>query len=389
MRNPRPTAHRLAFGAALRRLTLTTALLYCFATAALALIWTLQPTGPWWLMLSNLFAPVLFLPLALVAPLVLLTRSRPLAAAAVLPVATFLALFGGLLLPKQPPALPGTPLRVMSFNQLFSNPDTEGVIATLRDSRADVIALQELSPGVALRMAALREQYPYQALLPDPADSAGGLALLSRYPMVAQNGSGDFPYQTAALQVGAQTLTLINAHPSVPQIKLRRLGRLPLVLDYNTARRDEQIALVLDLALRSQHPVILIGDFNAGEREPVYAALAAQLRDAFRETSTGFGFTFPNGLVDERVPTPFPVVRLDYVWTRGAMAPVAARVDCRNSGADHCALHAELRITPNEGATAAAPRGIMDDEPTAPAGRVLIKRLTQPFLSGGDRYGRR
>ncbi|HEU4323714.1 MAG TPA: endonuclease/exonuclease/phosphatase family protein [Roseiflexaceae bacterium] len=368
MGNARPIARRLALtatlrrkalAAALRRLALTTALLYCFATTALALVWTLQPTGPWWLVLTNLFAPVLFLPLMLVVPLALLTRSRTLAAAVTLPTVTFLALFGGLLLPKQPPTPPGTPLRVMSFNQLFSNPDTEGVIASLRDSQADIIALQELSPSVAQHVADLHEQYPYQALLPDPADSAGGLALLSRYPMTVQNSAGDFPYQIAALQVGAQTLTLINAHPNVPDIDLGRLGRLPLLLGYSTERRDRQIAQMLDLALRSHHPVILLGDLNAGEREPIYADLAAQMRDAFRETSAGFGFTFPNGLVDIRVPAPFPVVRLDYVWTRGPIAPVAAWVDCRNTSADHCALHAELRITPSDGATASTPRGII------------------------------
>jgi hypothetical protein len=91
-------------------------------------------------------------------------------------------------------------------------------------------------------------------------------------------------------------------------------------------------------------PLIVIGDFNTGDREPRYAQLAARMHDAFRETNRGFGFTFPDHKRMGPVTFTFPLVRIDYIWSKGGALPAAAHVECNNIGADHCFLIADLRL---------------------------------------------
>jgi endonuclease/exonuclease/phosphatase (EEP) superfamily protein YafD len=332
----------------LRRLGVGLALIYCLGSVALALLWTFVPRGPWWLGLANLFAPHLFLPLLLVLPAALALRSWPLRGAALLSLAAFLALFGGLLLPRSPLASSGTPLRVMTFNHLFSNPEVGGVTAALRGSQADLVALQELSPAVAQSVwDNLLDRYPYQVLLPDRDGGAGGIGLLSRYPLVPRPVQTDFPMQVATLELPGQSVTVINVHPSIPQVHYRRIRRLldlPVITGYEADRREGQLAAILAQIDRTGGPLIVLGDFNTGDREASYAAFAARLRDAYRATSDGFGFTFPNRHAVERLPVPFPLVRIDYIWTSPSVAPVSTRVDCADTGSDHCSLVAELRV---------------------------------------------
>ncbi|NJO84852.1 MAG: hypothetical protein HC828_20200 [Blastochloris sp.] len=104
----------------------------------------------------QLFAPFFFLPLLLLLPLGLLVRTRTMLIAVAIPLLLFLFLFGGRFIPHLPVAAasPGG-LRLVTFNQLFSNQQVDVVIDALRASEADVIALQELSPTLA---AAIEQQ---------------------------------------------------------------------------------------------------------------------------------------------------------------------------------------------------------------------------------------
>lgn len=333
----------------LRRLGLGAALAYCLGMVALALLWTLVPRGPWWLALANLFAPHLFLPLLVVLPTALALRSRLLRGGALLALAAFLALFGGLLLPRGPqPAAGGTPLRVMTFNHLFTNAHIPAVVAALRNSQADLIALQELSPLVAnAARRELTDRYPYQVLLPDHDNGADGIGLLSRYPLTVRPLRSDFPMQVASVQLPGQRVTVINVHPSTPQVLYRRVRHLldlPVLTGYATDQRQEQLAAILALVDRAEGPLVVLGDFNTGDREADYAAFAARLQDAYRATSDGFGFTFPNHQRVKRLPVPFPMVRIDYIWTGQGVTPVRTAVECGDTGSDHCSVMADLRV---------------------------------------------
>lgn len=329
-----------------RWLLVATAMLYCIAVVALGLLWTIHPDGRWWLALSNVFALYLFAPLLLIVPAALLLRSRWLRGAALIGLVAFLALFGQRLVPPLGRPAKGAHLRVMTINQLYSNKRVADLIAAIRAQDADIVAIQELSEPVAQAAGQLRHAYPYQFLTPGAEDY--GLGILSRYPLRMAARTHGFVGQRMIADVDGTAITLINVHLNAPQVMTRRLRQfrpVKVVLNYDTSQRARQFPSLLHEIDTVEGPLIVMGDFNTSDREPPYADLAARLHDAYGETAWGFGFTFPNDKRIARLTVPFPLVRIDYVWSRAGIAPVSARVDCDSSGSDHCAVVADLGVS--------------------------------------------
>jgi endonuclease/exonuclease/phosphatase (EEP) superfamily protein YafD len=79
-----------------------------------------------------------------------------------LPLVVFLSLFGARFVPGLgTTADGGTPLRVVTFNQLFLNTNTQNLLTAIRAQGADLVALQELVPPVAEAMERdLKTEYP-------------------------------------------------------------------------------------------------------------------------------------------------------------------------------------------------------------------------------------
>jgi len=334
--------------------------LYTLGMLFLALAWAIAPERTWWIALANILAPHLFLPLLVVVPLALVFRSRAIGSMAALLLAVFLLQSGPRLLPRIVPqatdqAQPAGRLRVVTFNQLFSNRDLPGSLAVLKEQQADIIALQELSTPMVEAIAGdgeLLARYPYRWLL--PAERTSGMGLLSRQPFDQLPASDDVLMQAVGIEVAGQRVTLINAHPIAPALSIDRLAsvawlhdvpllrRLPTVSAYNPRRRNEHLQALLDDIDGREGPLVLLGDLNTADRDPAYHLLAARLRDVYGEVGWGFGNTFPNSRFQGRLPVPFALVRIDYIWTRGGLAPRAARVVCAAAGSDHCMLVADL-----------------------------------------------
>ena len=112
---------------------------------------------------------------------------------------------------------------------------------------------------------------------------------------------------------------------------------------YDLNGRLNQVEGLLDELAPIQGPLIVLGDFNTGDREPGYAAMRAQFRDLFRETTPGFGYTFPYQRRMGPLYIPVPLVRIDYVWARGPLTPLATSIHCI-TGSDHCMIVADLRL---------------------------------------------
>ncbi len=88
-------------------------------------------------------------------------------------------------------------------------------------ANADIVALQELPPAAAAVFEAqLREEYPYQAL--DPQPDYAGQGVLSRFPIVAdsywryQELPGALGHQRVELQIAERRVMLYNVHPMPP-----------------------------------------------------------------------------------------------------------------------------------------------------------------------------
>jgi endonuclease/exonuclease/phosphatase family metal-dependent hydrolase len=88
--------------------------------------------------------------------------------------------------------------------------------------------------------------------------------------------------------------------------------------------------------------LVVAGDLNTLDSEPLYDEIRRDLVDAFRENRWKYGATFPNRVV----VAPGPVVRIDYVLVAPAILPMWAEV-LPASGSDHLAVRAVLRVPPS------------------------------------------
>jgi endonuclease/exonuclease/phosphatase (EEP) superfamily protein YafD len=322
--------------------------LYALALLALYLTWALQLGAgrwPWWLEVGNIFALAAFAPGALLVAAALVLRSRWLRGAALVTLAVFLLQYGSLFAPRQPSASARPGLRVASFNQLASNDQVDAMLGLIRTQHADVVAIQELSHSMARAAERdLSSQYPYQYLT--AGSGHYGLGILSRFPIAEREstlGRG-FNGQRVRIQAPGGPVTLINLHPPAPGLMIGRLrgwGGLPMLAGYYPQRRTAELEAALHAIDGEQGALIVLGDFNMADREPLYGAFAARLTDAVRAQSWGLGFTYPNGRTFRGITLPFPIARIDYVWARG-LAPAAGWTDCSYSGSDHCLVGAEL-----------------------------------------------
>ena len=94
--------------------------------------------------------------------------------------------------------------------------------------------------------------------------------------------------------------------------------------------RDEQAAALIAWldATPASSGAILMGDFNADPGEPAYARLlAAGFRSAYAEANGAEpAVTWPSGLQAPAMDTDGEPACLDYVWLRGAVRSVHARL---------------------------------------------------------------
>ena len=304
----------------------------------LALLWSFGPTDVEWLTLSSIAAPFLFLPLVALLPLALFMRSRGLRGAVLVLLGLFAVLFGARFLPPRAASAEGMlTLRVVTFNQLYTNERVEEVLDALSAQDADVIALQELSPAVADALQTrLKDMYPYADFR--PSRETEGVGLFSRYPITDVIYKWKPQVQRATVNVRGADVTVLNVHAPAPY---RSASTGPLAA-YDPQQREPRFEVLLRRIDEATGPLVVLGDFNLSDREWRYNDVSARLTDVFRTTTRGFGFTYPNYTRVRGLPVP-PLVRIDYVWAGGGVVPIDAKVVCEG-GSDHCMVVAELGV---------------------------------------------
>ena len=120
--------------------------------------------------------------------------------------------------------------------------------------------------------------------------------------------------------------------------------------------RDRQAAALVDwLAAAPQTDgIVLMGDFNAEPDEPAYARMVgAGFRSAFAEANGAEpAVTWPSGLQAPAMDTEGPPGCLDYIWLRGDVRAIDARLvfdrpaigDPTLYPSDHLGISAQLEI---------------------------------------------
>jgi endonuclease/exonuclease/phosphatase (EEP) superfamily protein YafD len=229
-------------------------------------------------------------------------------------------------------------LRVLTFNLGSYVQDYDRVVALIRSANAEIVAVQEmLSPLASVLTTELADLYAYQALHPRD-DFARGVGIFSQYPILEDMYLDQIVLGGQRTRISLsdeQTITLLNVHPVPPRI----FG------GFDSTVRSEEIAASLDLATSETNPLLLIGDFNITDQTEDYARITARYDDAFRESGTGFGFTFPHLA---RIATPLrvlpPFLRIDYVFFSSHWISLDAYVLPDHGGSDHYPLYAELAL---------------------------------------------
>ncbi|MEU2349044.1 endonuclease/exonuclease/phosphatase family protein [Modestobacter sp. NPDC049651] len=315
---PRPRRHPVRL--------LATWLGVLFGLAALAGIGAhLHLAGSNWGVALGAFSPYLMALAPLGAVLLLAARRWVLGVAAgvlTAVVATVLApTYAG-----DPAEARGPVLTVLTANVRLGQADPADLVAEARRAGADVVLLQELTPGLRDGLAArgLDELLPHSLVEPGPG--ADGIGLWSRFPLTDQQRDHlTFPYVSARLDLGAgrpaPTVLAFHAAGPWPQPAdewVRDMAKLPDVLD--------RVA-----AAGGGAPVLVGGDFNATWGNAQFRAL---LQDGYRDSAEQLGAqwtaTYP---ADRAVP---PLIGIDHLLVRGAGPQSLHTVQV--SGSDHRGL---------------------------------------------------
>jgi endonuclease/exonuclease/phosphatase (EEP) superfamily protein YafD len=281
---------------------------------------------------------VAFTPYAAVsAPLpllVALATGRWLAAAGA--GATLVALAAAVL-PRtvgRPEEAQGPAVRVLTFNLLHGEADTEPLVELVKERRVDLLALQEYTQlaDKKLRAAGLGAVLPHRAAV--PRWEGTGSALYSRYPLAAEEprvNPGGYRNARATVDVpGFGPVPVESAHPAAPYAAHQVRNWRASLASQPPATPDGDVRL-------------LIGDLNATlDHAPLRALLRTGYRDAASVVGRGLAPTWPYAAYGR-----LPRVALDHVLA-DPRVKVRAVAGYRLPGSDHRALYAEL-ILPTPG----------------------------------------
>ncbi|MFF4507509.1 endonuclease/exonuclease/phosphatase family protein [Streptomyces sp. NPDC001401] len=274
----------------------------------------------------------LFVPVLLAGAL--WRRSASAVVALLLPVTVWLSLFGGLLGDK---SHPGGDLTVVSHNVGAGNPDPAGTARDLAASKADVLALEEITPQAKpLYEKALAKAYPYHTVM-------GTVGLWSKLPLSdIRPVDTEMDYgplaatKPAAVKMAynrALRTTVATDHGPLA-VYVAHLGsvRVNPRSGYWTASRDRNAqALGKAIAAEKNERMVLLGDLNGTTDDRAFDGITSRLHSVQDAAGDGFGFSWP---------AKFPVARIDQILVRG-VRPESSWV-LPATGSDHLPVAAGI-----------------------------------------------
>ena len=234
------------------------------------------------------------------------------------------------------------PLKVLVYN-IHAGKDAKGVdnlervAAIVRDSKADVVLLQEVDKGTTRsgnvdQPAELKRLTGFHVSFGKTLDYQGGdygIAILSRWPILSdtlirlpvtppQDRSGVMNEPRGALRVRIDApggeLGVINTHIDAGREDLYRLQEARKILEVAGPWRDSTGTLLIG------------GDLNSEPQSAVQAMFPlAGWRDAYKECGQGSGLSFPANV---------PVKRIDYLMITGDTQCTTASV-LNTEASDH------------------------------------------------------
>ncbi len=239
-------------------------------------------------------------------------------------------------------------LRVMSYNvRLFNRYSNEGerkfekrdkIFEYVRSENPDIICFQEFyhqdkpttfsTRDTLIKMLSIRDYHERYAHKMRGRQNFG-VAILSKYPMIAKGGvmfetqgTKDFNYCIFTdIIKNSDTFRIYNVHLqsirlgrdvyevfNPDSISQKKKSTIRLMLDkllIAYPKRADQAKVVMEHVLRSPYPTIVCGDFNDTPLSYAYNQFASVMIDAYRNCSTGIGSTYVGKV---------PAGRIDYIF---------------------------------------------------------------------------
>jgi len=296
-----------------------------------------------WLFIVNAFFLYAFLPLPLLLVAALLTRRAIVVGVFVLAAAVWAWFWGALFLPAGQLHAAGPRLVVLAYNMLGFNRDVDDTLRIIRESAADLVALQELNPETAHAIEReLATVYPYRVL--EPQIGVDGEGLLSKNPMGrattgVSRDAWTVPPLTVDLTVDRTRITVVAFHTDAGPD--------------HVAVRERQARTLAEYARRRRTPLVFVGDLNATDQNGAYTLVAEEMRDSWREAGRGFGHTFPGQPGRQvggsrptilGVPAPLWLIRIDFIFHSPDLVALEAKTAPYYGRSDHRGVLATLAI---------------------------------------------
>jgi endonuclease/exonuclease/phosphatase (EEP) superfamily protein YafD len=282
---------------------------WSYLAAALGLWALLYWADLWWPASLFLFAPrwLVALPLLVLVPAVVLLRRKRLLLALGLAAVVIAGPVTGLCIPWRTwsPHTPGAGLRlrVLTCNMHYSKEaNLPRLEALVRESEADVVALQEWRGGPASSLGDgpgwhrrvtpqlfLASRFPIRRVIELGGSSYGPRGSVCRYDLETPGGLVHF-----------FSLHLASPREGIYET-IHENQEGPDTIEANIARRWEQSRYVAVHSDGLEEPVLLAGDFNTPPESAIFRQVWSGYTDAFAEAGWGWGYTFAGGRTRVRI----------------------------------------------------------------------------------------
>ncbi len=295
----------------------------------------------------NVSITLLLMPVLLLFPLCIVLRRWWLSVVLIVPFLAFMVTYLPFFLPRPIANTADAPhLSLLTYNLHAEQVQIEPMAALIRDTNADIVAVQEMSPAASTAFdTQLADIYPYRVLYPSPDGVPyHGRGLLSRYPITeSKTWPVEYPIplrlMRAVVDMDGTPITLYNFH-APPSYPIYGQG-------FDIHPRGQQIKDVLAMIAQERDAVLYMGDFNTNDTDVNYPLIVAQMKDTFREVGWGMGFSGPDwSHPQSQEGLPFIPIhqRMDYIFHNEFFLPVAAHVWSTSGGSDHRPVFAELAL---------------------------------------------
>lgn len=241
-------------------------------------------------------------------------------------------------------------LTILQWN-IWYKEDIRNIAAFLREHRADVICLQELTRNLSSQSEAdapqfianeLGYNYHFEESVLDDEEFTQINGIFSRYPITTKRshwvneptGTGHYDdeyrsYVEVDLNLGNSSVTIGTTHLTYTNAFV------------STPRKEQETAKLVDILKTKKEKFIITGDFNAGPDSPTVQSVGSVLKnigpDFNHKTWTTKPFSY-DGFEEAELNW-----RLDYIFATKDVKTISAEV-LKTEYSDHLPILAEVEV---------------------------------------------